>query len=29
MPRLRQGIEGGPTSPPEETVFEIVSETGA
>ena len=29
MPRLQQGIEGGFTAPPEETVFEIVAETGA
>ncbi len=29
MPRLQQGIEGGFTAPPEETVFEIVTEIGA
>lgn len=29
MPRMQQGIEGGFTAPPEETGFEIVTETGA
>jgi hypothetical protein len=29
MPRMQQGIEGGFTSPPEETVFEVVNEVRA
>jgi hypothetical protein len=29
MPRLQQGIEGGFTAPPEETVFEIVTQIDA
>jgi len=29
MPRLPQGIEGGFTAPPEETVFEIVTQIDA
>jgi hypothetical protein len=29
MPRMQQGVEGGFTAPPEEIVFEIVSEIDA
>ena len=29
MPRMQEGIEGGFTSPPEETVFEVVNEVRA
>jgi hypothetical protein len=29
MPRMQQGIEGGFTSPPEETGFDVVNEVRA
>jgi len=29
MPRMQQGIEGGFATPPQETVFEIVTETNS